>query len=206
MGLQLHVILAIACYIFICGFLFYFTMVADPDKSDMGFLLQVALRRKFSAKMRKGLGEKRMGVITSIMDQFFVFIYFFVVLGCWTVVFFYIYPWISLSSHVSNFHKYIGYAVFVSCFDSWRLANKSKPGFITATSFKRFDHFPYDNFIFLQNRRCQTTNLIRIPRSKCKRHVHYILLYSYPLGRCANDSMFSLNSRSYQIQCKCRSI
>ena len=169
-----------------------------------------SLSNKDLERLQKRIGESAEAFVKPIKDfiweQDLVFAYFFVVLGCWTVVFFYIYPWISLSSHVSNVHKYIGYAVFVSCFGSWRLANTSKPGFITATSFKRFDHFPYDNFIFLQNRRCQTTNLIRIPRSKCKRHVHYILLHYYPLGRCANDSIFSLNSRSYQIQCKCRSI
>eukprot|EP00526_Cylindrotheca_closterium_P013730 CAMPEP_0113604890 /NCGR_PEP_ID=MMETSP0017_2-20120614/2033_1 /TAXON_ID=2856 /ORGANISM="Cylindrotheca closterium" /LENGTH=353 /DNA_ID=CAMNT_0000513339 /DNA_START=278 /DNA_END=1336 /DNA_ORIENTATION=- /assembly_acc=CAM_ASM_000147 len=110
-----------------------------------------------------------MGVLNKIADLFMVFVYFFVVLGCWCVVFFYVYPFIDESKSVSNTHKWIGYFVFVACFGSWRLANKSTPGFITPKTFKRYDHYPYDALIFPPGRRCESTNIIKIPRSKFDR-------------------------------------
>ena len=119
--------------------------------------------------MEKIMGDKKMESLQKVLDLALVFVYFFVVLGCWTIVFWYIYPWIEESSFVPNYHKYIGYVVFVACFGSWRLTNKSSPGIITGISFKRYDHYPYDHLMFLKNKRCETTNLIRIPRSKFDR-------------------------------------
>ena len=162
-----HLIAIIILYVALCGFFLYFCMFADPETSDMAYLLQVAFPSKSYKILKKGLGEEKMSFVQELMNRFLVFVYLFIVLGCWTVVFWYIYPWISTSSNVSNVHKYIGYIVFVSCFGSWRKTNKSSPGFITARSFKRYDHYPYDPFLFVPNRRCETTNLIRIPRSKC---------------------------------------
>jgi hypothetical protein len=40
---------------------------------------------------------------------------------------------------------------------------------ITAKSFKRYDHYPYDNLLFLPDRKCDTTNLVKIARSKYDR-------------------------------------
>lgn len=156
-------------YVFFCGFMLYFCVMSDPENSDMAYLIQVALPNKVWSQMTKVMGEKNMDVFQEILDRAMVFVYLFVVLGCWTIVFWYVYPWISQSSHASNFHKYIGYFVFVACFGSWRIAMKSSPGIITAKTFKKFDHYPYDNLLFLPDRRCESTNLIRIPRSKFDR-------------------------------------
>ncbi len=147
----------------------YFCVIADPNLSPMAYTIQVALPDKIWKSMGKVMGEKQLDVLQSILDLALVFVYFFVVLGCWTVVFWYVYPWIDESQYVRNYHKYVGYAVFLACFGSWRLANKSPPGIITAKSFSRYDHYPYDNLMFLPNRRCETTNLIKIPRSKFDR-------------------------------------
>lgn len=147
----------------------YFCVIADPNLSQMAYLFQVALPNKLWDSLGKVVGRKQMNVLQSVLDLALVFVYFFVVLGCWTVVFWYIYPWIDKSTFVGKYHKYVGYLVFLACFGSWRLANVTQPGTVTSKSFKRYDHYPYDNLMFLPNRRCDTTNLIRIPRSKFDR-------------------------------------
>ena len=157
-------------YIVICGFILYFCVFADPEISDVAYLVQVALPNKVRSSLTKAVGEKKMNVLQSILDYSMVFLYLVVVLGCWSVVFWYIYPWITDSPRVSNIHKVLGYFVFVACIGSWVLAHKSSPGIITARTFKKYDHYPYDNLLFLPNKRCGTTNLIRIPRSKFDRY------------------------------------
>jgi palmitoyltransferase len=144
-------------------------MFADAEDSDMAYLLQIALPTRAWNQMNKFLGDKKMRFVEAVTDRFLIFVYLFIVLGCWCVVFFYIYPWITFVDSISNIHKYIGYFVFVSCFGSWRLTNTSSPGSINSQSFKRYDHYPYDHLLFLPGKRCGSTNLIKIPRSKFDR-------------------------------------
>jgi hypothetical protein len=164
-----HLLLFIIVYIFFCGFTLYLCFFADAETSDMAYLIQIAIPTKAWNLINKVVGDKNMGFIDALKDRFLIFVYLFVVLGCWTVVFWYVYPSITESSSVSNVHKYIGCVVFVACFGSWRLTNTASPGFLTAKTFKQYDHYPYDHLLFLPNRRCQSTNLIRIPRSKFDR-------------------------------------
>jgi palmitoyltransferase len=49
------------------------------------------------------------------------------------------------------------------------LTHKSTPGFITPKTFKLYDHYAYDPLLFPPGRRCQSTNIIKIPRSKFDR-------------------------------------
>jgi len=163
------VVALLVVYMVVCGMAIYYCGIADPGTSNLAHLFQVRLTDKIWSILGNIMSDKQMDSLQTLMDLGFVAVYFFVVLGCWTVVFFYIYPWIDRSDAVGNYHKYIGYFVFLACFGSWRYVNTSSPGMITAQSFKRYDHFPYDNLMFLPNQRCQTTKLLRIPRSKFDR-------------------------------------
>ena len=156
-------------YIIVCTAILYYCVIADPNKNDTAFYVTATLPQKIWDRMGKVLGQKKLNMLASVIDLALVFVYFAVVLGCWVVVFMYIYPWITESSYVSNFHKFLGYAVFVACFSSWRLTNKSSPGIITESTFSRYNHYPYDNLLFVPGRRCDSTNLIRIARSKFDR-------------------------------------
>ena len=156
-------------YVIFCGLVMYFCVIADTNLSPVAHFIQITLPAKIWAMMAKVMGEKQLDMLQAFLDLALVCVYFFVVLGCWTVVFYYIYPWIDASQYVGSYHKYLGYVVFLACIGSWRLANKSSPGIITTKSFLRYDHYPYDNLMFVPNRRCDTTNLIRIPRSKFDR-------------------------------------
>jgi palmitoyltransferase len=159
----------LVCYVIFCGMVMYFCVIADPSTSQMAHVFQVRLPNKMWSMMGSILSDKQMDSLQSILDLGLVLVYFFVVLGCWTIVFWYIYPWIDRSVGVGNYHKNVGYVLFLACFGSWRLANKSLPGIITPKSFQRFDHYPYDNLMFVPNKRCETTKQIRIPRSKFDR-------------------------------------
>ena len=156
-------------YLIFCVMVIYFCVIADPSTSELAHFFQVKVPNKTWRSLESVMNEKQMASLRSLLDLGLVIVYFFVVLGCWTVVFWYIYPWIDESSMASKYHKYVGYLVFLACFGSWRLTNTSSPGIITARSYKRFDHYPVDNLMFLPNQRCQTTKLIRIPRSKFDR-------------------------------------
>jgi hypothetical protein len=156
-------------YVLFCGAVLYFCVIADPATSHIAYTFTVKLPSKawdFSSKL---LGKKKLGVLEAILDRALLFIYLVVVLGTYTIVFWYIYPWIGESSHASNYHKIVGYFLFAACLGSWRFCSKSSPGMITAKSFKRYDHYPYDNLLFLSDRKCDTTNLVKIARSKYDR-------------------------------------
>eukprot|EP00339_Tiarina_fusa_P013726 CAMPEP_0117029800 /NCGR_PEP_ID=MMETSP0472-20121206/21540_1 /TAXON_ID=693140 ORGANISM="Tiarina fusus, Strain LIS" /NCGR_SAMPLE_ID=MMETSP0472 /ASSEMBLY_ACC=CAM_ASM_000603 /LENGTH=431 /DNA_ID=CAMNT_0004737651 /DNA_START=233 /DNA_END=1528 /DNA_ORIENTATION=+ len=147
----------------------YFCVIADPESSDMAYTMQVSLPNKIWQQLGKVMGKQQMDILSAIVERSLVLVYLAVVLGCWTIVFWFIYPWISTSTHVADVHKIVGYVIFAACFGSWRLCSTSTPGIITVKSFKHFDHYPYDNLLFLPNKRCDTTNLLRIPRSKFDR-------------------------------------
>lgn len=165
----LSLILFVIAYIIFCAIVLKYCIFADPESSEMAYFVQIVLPTKLWNRTHKVCGDGCMKILDKINELAMVFVYFFVVLGCWCVVFYHVYPFIEESNSVSNIHKYIGYVVFVACFGSWGLAYKSRPGFITPKTFKRYDHYPYDAMLFPPGRRCQTTNIIRIPRSKFDR-------------------------------------
>lgn len=134
-------------YVGLCFAAMYFCMLADPYDSKAAMLLQVTLPRKLWIRLTKIFGQEKMSFVQHIVDRALVLVYFVVVGGSWSIVFWYLYPWLY-RSEVNNIHGYIGVSVFLACFVSWGIANASHPGRITAKSFRRYDHYPYDNLLF----------------------------------------------------------
>lgn len=58
-------------------------------------------------------------------------IYCLAVFGSWSIVFIKVYPLCRQSSHLADYHTYIGYFVFLFCVGSWRFACGVDPGNIT---------------------------------------------------------------------------
>eukprot|EP00535_Pseudo-nitzschia_heimii_P011181 CAMPEP_0197197444 /NCGR_PEP_ID=MMETSP1423-20130617/32870_1 /TAXON_ID=476441 /ORGANISM="Pseudo-nitzschia heimii, Strain UNC1101" /LENGTH=376 /DNA_ID=CAMNT_0042651265 /DNA_START=299 /DNA_END=1429 /DNA_ORIENTATION=- len=111
-----------------------------------------------------------MRVFKHISDRIMVLAYFTLVGGCWFIVFSNLYPWLLYDSPgLSNIHAVVGIFVFLACFGAWAVANSSHPGVITARNFRRYDHYPYDHLLFKAGRKCVTTGLYKIPRSKYDR-------------------------------------
>ncbi len=157
-------------YIFCCIFFVYYCLIAFPHDSETAYFVQVTLPNASWNRLSKICGAKVMKVLGHIKDRMFVLFYFSIVGGCWSIVFSQMYPWLLYESPgLSNIHAYIGIFVFVACFGAWALANNSRPGMITGRSFRRYDHYPYDNLLFQSNSKCQTTKLYKIPRSKYDR-------------------------------------
>lgn len=89
--------------------------------------------------------------------------------GGWAVIFLNAYPLIQESQTVENFHMNIGYALFVVCLLSWRVASETCPGNITEKTLAKFDNYPYDNVLYT-NTICPTLNIRKLPRSKYNRY------------------------------------
>jgi len=156
-------------YVIGCAFFIYVCVVADPNSSKMAQYMTQDLPQLLSRKFEQVFGKSTLEKLNQILDRALQLLYLAVVLGCWVVVFWYVYPWITESKQVSNAHKYIGYTVFLACFSSWRKACNTRPGIITAKSYERYNHYPFDNLLFVPNKKCDTTGIIRIARSKFDR-------------------------------------
>ena len=157
-------------YSFSCIFFVYYCLVANAHDSDTAYFCQVTLPNASWNRMSRICGDKFMLVLSHLSSRILVLAYFTIVGGCWSVVFFQMYPWLLYQSPgLSNIHAYIGIFVFVACFGAWAVANNSRPGIITSRSFRRYDHYPYDHLLFQANSQCQTTKLHKIPRSKYDR-------------------------------------
>jgi palmitoyltransferase len=166
-------------YVILCFVMMYLCMIADPSESTIAYQFQIALPNKVWNKLSQTFGKEKMNVLQHVMDRALVLVYFVVVGGSWSVVFWYLYPWLYQSPGVSNVHGVIGVLVFLACFVSWGIANSSHPGKITAASFKRYDHYPYDNLLFLPDKRCETTKLVKVPRSKFDRIKYQCIVPRY---------------------------
>ncbi len=153
-----------------CIFIVYFCLVLNPHDSDTAYFLQVTLPKASWNRLSRMCGDKVMLVLKHLSNRILVLAYFTIVGGCWSIVFTQMYPWLLYHSPgLSNIHAYIGIFVFLACFGAWAVANASHPGTITSRSFRRYDHYPYDDLLFQANVKYQTTNLHKIPRSKYDR-------------------------------------
>mmetsp|Transcript_11997 Transcript_11997/g.34369 ORF Transcript_11997/g.34369 Transcript_11997/m.34369 type:complete len:435 (-) Transcript_11997:317-1621(-) len=150
-------------------FLYYFVL-SVPSDSETAYFVQVTLPKACSNRTRRIFGDRFMQVFDHVSGRALVLVYFTIVGGCWSIVFTNLYPWLLFESPgVSNVHAVIGVLVFFACFTAWAVANASHPGMITARSFRRYDHFPYDELLFQSNTRCETTKLLKMPRCKFDR-------------------------------------
>lgn len=166
-------------YTALCFFCMYFCLLADPGTSPIAKLVQITIPNAIWSRLLRTVGKDKMNIMQHILDRMLMMTYFVVVGGSWSVVFWYLYPWLYESPGVSNVHGVIGVVVFISCFISWAVANSSHPGKITAQSFQRYDHYPYDNLLFPPNKRCETTRLMKIPRSKFDRMKYHCIVPRY---------------------------
>lgn len=157
--------------LYVLGFFYftYFCLWADPETSKTADFWTDRVPKYVSLKLKGIIGSsnvERLGVLGEYMLQV---IYLVVVLGAWSIIFAYAYPWVLKSQSVENYHRYVGYVVFLCCMTSWRYACNVSPGIITAQNLARYDHFPYDGFLFVPDRICSTAGIPKLARSKYDR-------------------------------------
>ncbi|VEU34098.1 unnamed protein product [Pseudo-nitzschia multistriata] len=154
-------------YLFGSLFIVYYCACSSPSDSETAYFMQVTLPDVLWNRFTRVFGEEH---FKNGPSQFLVVTYFCVVGGSWSVVFGRLYPWLLYDSPgLPNTHAVIGVFVFFACFGAWAIANASRPGIVTARSFRRYDHYPYDDLLFQTNTKCQTTKLFKIPRCKYDR-------------------------------------
>lgn len=146
----------------------YACIFADPETSDVGRLCSRTIPSTIFRLLERSIGQKRLSRLSKLADHAFQIFYLFVVLGSWSIVFFYGYPEIEASSYVASYHQYVGYAVFVLCMGSWHYACSVGPGNVTARTMPLFDHYEYDGILYT-DRLCPTLKIRKIARSKYDR-------------------------------------
>ena len=168
--------LAVALGLYLLGFVFlaYYCLLADPDSSTVADAMTRRLPNYVEAKVAQLVGKQGLEKVSSFAEYFLQILYLALVLGSWSIMFAYGYPWVTQSRHVSNYHMIIGIFVFAMCMASWWYASNVSPGFITSRTLAKFDNFPYDNLLFVPGRKCPTVGIPRLARSKYDRvsHVH----------------------------------
>lgn len=168
-GIATTLLLALGFYISLMMFVVYFCMIADPETSPWAMYLTVTLPYQSWDKMQSLVGPKNLKVLEWIGDRMLILLYIFVVSGSWSIIFFYVYPWLESQSYLPHYHKYIGYFVFAACVSSWRMASTCSPGIITASNISKYNHFPYDDLLFCRGQTCNTRNIPKLARSKFDR-------------------------------------
>jgi len=162
MSATFYFVASMVAYLAVIAAAVYFFVLADPEDSMVARFFQEKLPQRAWRVAERCLGEKALRVLEFFLDRLLMMFYCVVVFGSWSIIFSYIYPWIDEQDYVPHYHKYAGYIVFGVCFTSWRWACNTSPGTITAKNIQRYDHFPYDNLMFVPNRVCPTRNIPRL--------------------------------------------
>lgn len=162
-------VVGVALYVAFLATTAYYCAFADPEESPLAKLLTKTIPEKCWQGMKKMFGPRSLSVIEFFMDRALIIFYCFIIFGSWSIIFSYIYQWADHQEYLPHYHKYIGYMVFGACIMSWRQASNTSPGIITATNIERYDHFPYDDIMFVAGQMCPTRNIRRLARSKFDR-------------------------------------
>lgn len=162
--------LLLGAYILLLGVAFYFVFYADPDESPTAKFLTETLPKRVWGKLQELLPAKCLNFMQFLSAQFLMLFYLAIMFGSWSIILFFIFPWVDRQSYLPHYHKYVAVLFLGACLASWRYAATTSPGTITARTLQRYDHFPYDNLLYASGMRCRTTGLRRLPRSKFDRH------------------------------------
>ncbi len=157
----------IILYLLLCIFFIHTFILNDASSSPIARFMETLYNYALSV-LRRVLGPKLVQKLNEQSQYLLVILYLIVVLGSWSIMFTFGYSFISKSNHVSDWHKYSGYCVFILCMWSWRKANTTSPGYITAKNIHRFDNYSYDDFLFVE-KTCPTVGIRKLARSKYDR-------------------------------------
>jgi hypothetical protein len=97
-------------------------------------------------------------------------LYCVLLVGGWSAVFYKIYPLLRASRHIDDGHPNFGYAVFLACLASWKYASSVSPGEINSGNMQKFDNYPYDNLLYVEDSVCPTLHQRKLARSKYDRY------------------------------------
>ncbi|CAB9505384.1 zinc finger [Seminavis robusta] len=172
MAFTVGVGILLALYVLMMGSTFYFCMVADPALSPTARFVSYDLPNEIMKLVGKVAGPKGQKLLEVFMDRLMAIVYLTVVIGGFLTLWLHAYPWAQQSSHVPNYHLNIGYVVFLFALYTWRLTMTTSPGIITNETLQYYDHFPYDDFLYVKGRMDKKRGIPRLARSKFDRMKH----------------------------------
>jgi hypothetical protein len=173
MTITTTLIIAFVLYLAFLVAVMYICVFADPETSSTAQYFTEKLPSKVTKYLRRVLGSKSLSVLEFFADRVLSILYLIIVCGSWSIIVAYVYPWVDRQSYVSAYHKPLGCVVFAVSILSWRLASTTSPGTITAKTLHRYDHFPYDDLLYVSDRKCSTKGIPRLARSKFDRFKYY---------------------------------
>jgi len=179
------------CYVFYIAFFLLFIyayMITNPENSKLSALLQISLP-SYTQRLSKKIFRTKVHDFSEASDVLVV-LFFIITLGSWFVVFWFLYPMILASSHVSSRHCVSGAIVCFFGYFTWYIAYCIHPGSINTQSLPKYDNYPYDNVLFVPNTICPTLNIRKLARSKYEQitcqHIprfdHYCGWLKNPIG------------------------
>jgi hypothetical protein len=121
MAVSIVVAVILGVYVMVMALTLYICVLADPDKSPMALYFSYTLPEKIMTWISQWLGPTGTQLLEALMDRFLAIIYLTVVMGGFFVLWTHAYPWVEQSTHVPNYHRTLGYMVFVFALYTWRL-------------------------------------------------------------------------------------
>ncbi|KAF0972194.1 hypothetical protein FDP41_009502 [Naegleria fowleri] len=102
--------------------------------------------------------------------------------------------------YVPAYHRYTGFVALVLTYFSFLKASFSDPGFIKKTNAKQFEKsFPFDEVMYISERKCTTCDIIRPARSKhCPLSGKCVAKFDHYCGWLNND-VGELNYRWFHL-------
>ena len=172
MSFSATLIAVLVAYTVALGFVTYYCLFADPDESPTAQWLSETLPQQSWNLLQKYLPTKLLQAVEFFLDRGMALLYLCIMSGAWTVVWFFIFPWVRRQNYVPHWHQYMAALVFGTCLFSYRKAATTSPGVIVATNVGLYqDHFPYDELLYVSNQGpCRTTGIPKVARSKFDRH------------------------------------
>jgi hypothetical protein len=162
MAITTTLIVAFVLYLAFMVAVMYICVFADPETSPTARFWTEKVPSVVTKYLRRVLGSKSLSVLEFFADRVLSLLYLVVVCGAWSIIVTYVYPWVDRQSSVPSYHKIIGYVVFAASLSSWRLASTTSPGIITAKTLVRYNHFPYDDLLYVSNRKCSTRGIPQV--------------------------------------------
>ena len=197
-------------YVLLIGICIYYCNFADPNTSTVAHVLHVTGPQYISSTLQKICPPFLLDILHLLFVQnVMVLVYLAITLGCWSIIFFYVYPWMTrqhqhltsttTSASAADFdstaaiflplhHQYIGIVVFAICMLSYRIGTQSSPGIISsANAVPFYNHYPYDNYMYEPPSNTSASDssrnrqLLKLARSKFDRikYHHYIPRYDH---------------------------
>ncbi|CAB9501653.1 zinc finger [Seminavis robusta] len=189
MAVSVEVYVILSLYAVGMALTFYWCVLADPDKSPTAKLVTHTLPTKshqwFSDHI---LGPKGTQVVDAIMEKLLAIIYLATVVGCYLVLVTYGYPKARLSSHVEEYHLRNGHILCALAIITWIVTMTANPGCITPETVQFYNHFPYDDLLYVQGRYDAAKGVPRLPRSKFDRlkYHHHVPRFDHYCGWVAS--------------------